>query len=219
LLRRDPERFVIDNPDWDKIVYGFWKKIDYTLTDVGLPHPPPVEGAYLDCLPVDANTLLMFLLFEGEFRVWRAEWKELQDRKKTHVKWSEKPVLKIATDIHEPFVLYGTPSRLFLVTESGTLHFCLNAEKGGRKTELLWTGDPRPIRVVISDAASGKDFAFAPAPKGSAKDVASVYFEISDDLGPVPYDAAKLKEYKPEEQLKTVVEHARFLLAEKKIKP
>jgi hypothetical protein len=214
-----PERFMIDNPELDKIPLAYWKKSGHVPLVTGFKADPVVEGAYVDCLPLNEKSLLLFLLWEQELRAWRAEWKDLEDRKKTYVEWSDKPVLKIATDIHEPFVLYGTPSRLFIVTESGALHLCLNAEKGGRKTEPLWTGDPRPIRVIISDTASGKDFAFAPAPKGSAKEVSSVYFEITDDLEPVVYDAAKLKEYKPEEQLKTVVEHARLLLADKKIKP
>jgi hypothetical protein len=213
-----PDRFVIDNAEWDKIALAYWKKIDYGLDATGIGYHPIVKGAHVDCLPLNEKSMLLFLLWEHELLAWRAEWKDLEDREKTHVEWSDKPVLKIATDIHEPFTLYGTPARLFLVTESGALHLCLNAEKGGRKTEPLWTCDPRPIRVVISDVASGKDFAFAPGKPGSKGD-SSVYFEITEDLDPVVYDPAKLKPAKDDETLKIVVEHARLLLADKKIKP
>jgi hypothetical protein len=213
-----PERFVIDNPELDKIPLAYWKKSGHIPVVTGIHADPVVEGAYVDCLPLNEKSMLLFLLWEHELRAWRAEWKNLDDREKTYVEWSDKPVLTIATDIHEPFILYGTPSRLFIVTESGALHFCLNAEKGGRKTELLWTGDPRPIRVVISDTASGKDFAFAPGKPGT-KDQSSFYFEIAEDLDPVTYDPTKLKPAKDDETLKIVVGHSRLLIADKKIKP
>jgi hypothetical protein len=214
----NPKRFAIDNPEWDKIVIKGWKQLKENPTPRALALDPAIDGAYVDCLPLDAKSMLLVLLWDHKFQAWRAEWKNLDDEKKAYVEWSDKPVLEIATDLQEPFVLYGKPSRLFFVTRSGALHLCLNADKGGGKTELVWTGDPRPIRVVISDVASGKDFAFAPAKPG-AKDQPSVYFEIAENLDPVAYDPSKLKPAKDEETLKIVVEHARLLVADKKIKP
>jgi hypothetical protein len=205
----------------DDIVTDYWRKVGY---GGGGTSAPPVEGAYVDCLPVDDRTLLLFLAWQGELRAWRMEWSDPHDPKRVRVKYTQEPALRVAADIREPFTLYGSPSRLFVVTESGRLYGCRDADKGGQKLKLLWDDKRRPIRLVLSDADSGKDFAFAPAPGGfgsaqSTVYASSVYFEIADKLVLTPYNAAALGEVKPQDPLKAVVAHARLLLDARKIRP
>ena len=53
---------VVD--ELDKIVLAYWKKIHFPPVR-SVFASAPVSGAYVDCLPVDANTMLLFLLWQG----------------------------------------------------------------------------------------------------------------------------------------------------------
>jgi hypothetical protein len=204
-------------PGIDEIVSNYWAKVGYEPAKAGGTGPAPfVEGARADCLPVDSHALLLFVLWEKELRAWRLDWLAKREPGKPWVKWSDKPVLRIATDLEEPFTVYGSPQRLLFVTDSGKLHAWSESPSAEQKTEVIWADRQRPIEVVIGDALSGQAFGFTRAEKGAA--VESVYFELGTKVRPVPYDPSRLKEPKADEPLDSVLEYARVLLAEKKIK-
>ena len=212
LVHRDPDPAAVTIDAFNKIVQAAWKKSPpMDPTEAG-----PVRWTHVDCMPVDANTLLLFLLWKRELRAWRGEWVDMTDPEKARVKWAQEPVLRITTFFDEPFnfYLYGTSACLFLVTETGQLYVSRASENGERKFEVVWNDPERPIRVMISDAESGKDYAFAPAPSDRPEEGQCVYFELAEKVKPVRYDLSRLKPVKVVKPLRTVLPYARLLFGE-----
>jgi hypothetical protein len=200
----------------DAITTRYWNTIGYDPSRAtGIGPPPYVPGASVDCLPVNSHRLLLFVLSGNEISAWTGQWPEKPDRSKSRVTWSDKPALRIVADLKERFTVYGTPARLFFLTESGKLYGCRDADKGGQRVKLLWQDDRQPIRAVIGDAASGNCFAFAPANLDSRAH--SVYFEVGERIEPVAYDPLPLKKPSGDDPLKGLLGYARLLIADKKI--
>jgi hypothetical protein len=103
------------------------------------------------------------------------------------------------------------------ITDEGKVYVARDTKQGKRKLESLWSDDKHKIGVLVTDAKTGKTFAFTKPrdPKAQPKD--EVYFELADPIKPKPFDSAKLTATSAPEPLNTAIQHARFLVAEKLI--
>jgi hypothetical protein len=179
-----------------------------------------VPDAHFDFLPTSKQSCLLFLLWKGNISVWKAEAKWSKERgfwgwHEWQLTWSKTPIEQFTPGFREWFQVYGgKDGSYYFVTQSGKFYVSSKPAKGERKAEAVWTDAKVPIKTVISDTASGKEFAFA-LPAG--KTGQPVYFELAGKITPIKFDPKAIKLPKVEEPLKTVLGYARFLLAEKKI--
>ena len=102
----------------------------------------------------------------------------------------------------------GRISKLLSVVEKAT----------DRTAKPLWIDAKRPIRAVITDTASSSSYAFVEPAKPDDKQAQRVYFQLAEKLEPHSYHPKPIKGIKADEPLKAVLEYARVLLDDGKIK-
>lgn len=208
------------------------------------PPPPrlhtPVKPIFFDVVPTGRRNLLLFVLQDGRIRVWRGKAGKPpaeQLNAEMGVRWSDLVGGPIAADFQGPFRVYVRGGHYYFLTESGRLYVSPKAHdpppaatrlgvpyrrlyvstKTGQRRQRaapLWTDAKRPIRAVITDNASGKTFAFAPAKLGAKS---GVYFELQAKLMPVPYRLKPVKGLKDAKPLRLVLEYVHALRAERRI--
>jgi hypothetical protein len=134
----------------------------------------------------------------------------------TRRKWALVDQLK-NPPFNERFHAFVKGTTYFFLTDSGKVYMSMKPEKGERKMESLWDNDKYPITAALEDADTGKVFLFGKAHKGDmlGKDF---YWELDETVRRVDYDPSAVKPIKTVQPLKTVMEYARFLADEKKIK-
>jgi hypothetical protein len=117
----------------------------------------------------------------------------------------------------ERFHAFVKGTTYFFLTDSGKVYVSKKPDKGERKLESLWDNPKYPIVAALEDADTGKVFLFGKAHKGDmpGKDF---YWELDETVRRVDYDPSAVKPIKTVQPLKTVMEYARFLADEKKIK-
>lgn len=183
-------------------------KWDWTLPPLKVylkPEESLRKPLYYDCLPTAPDSFLLFVLKDMQLIVWQCHQK----------KWSDKPVETIPIDLAEAFTVYSGPngSYFFLTASSGKLLHSVRPEKGERKMTTVWGDAQSPIRILITDVASQKSFAFTEPAKDSMQGK-SVYFELTEKPEPIKYERKGDQE---SELFKKIVQRARLLVAEKKI--
>ena len=138
----------------------------------------------MDYLPIGEARLLFFLVWQQKIRVWQAS----HDAKEGPPRdWEYPPaepvppVYNIPTEWAEPFYVMGSAPDFLFVTESGRLYGWHKA--GLAKQEMIahWQS-ARRIRTLITDAETGKTWAFAAADPGTLK-LAPVYFLLDNEAG------------------------------------
>jgi len=197
-----------------------------------------------DVLPTGEDTVLAFINSDGTMRTW--EGKYIKDKEgRWCTEWNPKVVETFETNLFEPFYVWAKGSDLFFVTCSGQLYYAKKPPAGNeRKMKALWSDGQRrrgihydglvdrviddgsdmyPIRGLIFDADSNRGFAFT-RPKPGYKDQRRFYFEITAPLTPHdypgPHGYPRFKLVKPPDNytLRTLMEYAQFLIAQKEIK-
>jgi|GEM_PF-3413340 hypothetical protein len=118
---------------------------------------------------------------------------------------------------NERFHAFVKGTTYFFLTDSGKVYVSKKPAKGEREMEVLWDNERHPITAALEDADAGKVFLFGKANKGDMLDK-DFYWELDEKVQCVDYDPSAVKPVKTVEPLKTVMEYARFLADEKKIK-
>src|SRR5262249_16692890 len=99
-------------------------------------------------------------------------------------------------------------------TWSGKLYCSPRPGKGERKMSVVWADAESPIRVIITDSATDKAFAFT-EPAKDARQGKTVYFELAEKVTPLPYQ--KKADDRHSWAFEKVVDYARILAGDKKI--
>jgi hypothetical protein len=132
--------------------------------------------------------------------------------------WKEEEVLMMAP-FNEDFHAFTKGGDYYFVTASGKAYVARKPAKGEtRKIELLWGSRRQQIVALITDADAQKTYLFCKATKKDDEKVEDVYFELSAKPSPRSYDLSTVQPVKAEEPLKSVLEYARILVADKKVK-
>ncbi len=203
--------------------------------DVGFPQSRTLWDAHYDLVPEGKTGLVVLMAWKKEIQVWRGTIFPSDTLEKRDLKWANAvkhvpteelpksplplenhPVLRVRTEINEPFRAFQDETHYFFATTSGKLYAC-RCTGDKQKTEFVWNDSQRPIQVVFTDNASNKTYAFTAAPKAPDKDKPAVYFELAAKVQPVPYDPQRLPKAKPDDPLTTMLGYARILLRDKKV--
>ena len=78
----------------------------------------------------------------------------------------------------------------------------------------VWDGKKQPIKAFVTDAGTGKTFLFVPPAKEGGK---RAFFELSAEPKLVEYDPKAVPLPPLDEPHRTILHHARILVALKKI--
>jgi hypothetical protein len=151
---------------------------DHQRFEMQLPPPTP-PGAFFDYLPVANDRVLFFLVWQNNLQFWEGRLDLKSDALARKNPVSRKALGTIPVAWTEPFVVYGVPPHFLLITESGRLFAWRNAGQPNQKLESLWN-EPLRIRVLISDADSGKLWAFTATDPGEKK-LTPLYFLLHLD--------------------------------------
>ncbi len=199
---------------------------ELTYANMVSPTASATHDAHYDFVPAGRERMALLVAWRGELQVWRGalnprpdgrNWVKWDGAIKTAAKdtaalWDFPPSWRARTAVREPFHAFQDRTHLYLVTVSGRLYAC--PQRGG-PTELLWGDRARPIRALVSDAGTGRTFAFTGAGvKGGA-----VYFELAPRPKPVPYDVKGVAARKEGDPLASLGGYAAVLLKAKKVKP
>ena len=134
-------------------------------------------------------------------------------------RWVPKPwALEWSTPaaFEEPFQALALGDDFYFVTRSGAMFRAAKPAKGtDRVLTRVWDGRLRPIKAFVSDAKTGKTFLFVPPAEEGGK---RAFFELSDKPKLVEYDPKLVPMPPLEEPHRTILHHARVLVALKKIK-
>jgi hypothetical protein len=203
------------------------------LEVAGLMPVYSTRDAWFDFLLGNEREIHVLMAWRGELRVWRGvlEPKELP-LEPWGVRWDNfidpmaspdiikrfgapdaRPVLRLRTDLREPFHAFADNGNFYFVTVAGQLHTCKRQGEQPR-TRVLWGDAQRPIVAVICDEASGRAWAFT---SGAGKASPPVWFELVGELRPVAYERTPAMEVKKDDPLPAMLEFARLVVAQKKI--
>lgn len=107
------------------------------------------------------------------------------------------PSQRARTPIRERFAAFSDAGNAYFVTNSGQVHH-LPRKGGPKSTTLLWDDPDRPVGLVVSDAATGRAFAFAlRRPGADPKKKPDVFFLLQPKLAPLPAGAPALSRTSP----------------------
>ena len=242
---KQQQRYKKRYPDSDPGQSHYWSftKARYLWEDVlgiwgdalSFVVPPEFIGvAFCDFLPTSPTGGLLFEVREDWCRVWKATFTWGKDPRH-YSRWTNdtpsfKPVETIdaptKTELKKaylrPFMVLERAGDYYFLTKEGRLFVSAKRAKKNdipRQTEVFWFDDDNPIFALISDANTGRQFAFTKpaAKKESAKPVC---FEIvGDKKEPFPVDAALLKGIEAKAPLKQARLLAQILIDAKKIEP
>jgi hypothetical protein len=200
----------------------------------GLEPVYATRDAWFDFLVGGKGEIHLLMAWRGELRVWRGTL----DLKPTPgdlsgVRWDNaidpmtaadpkerlgsddaKPVMRIPTRIDEPFHAFADAGHFYFVTASGKLH-CCNRRGDKQRTKLLWEDAQRPMDAVVCDSATGKAWGFT---SGAGKELPPMWFQLAAELRPATYDRRPGMGVKKDDPLPGMLEYARLLMAEKKVK-
>lgn len=203
--------------------------------------PWAITDAFFDFLLSDKNEIHTFVAWRGQLYVWRgivedkAFSKKRDDVIKMHsddsyIKWDNvlpakpadnrtntRPALRLDTKMREAFMAFQSKNHFFFVTESGKLYATLK-HGDQKRTESLWDNFSSPICAVLHDTVCNKTFAFTKPARQGDKEGRNVWFELAPKLEPISYDPKKIPQWKSSDPLPTMMEYARILLREMKIK-
>jgi hypothetical protein len=150
-----------------------------------------------DFLPAADRKVYLFRAWKGQLLVWRGKQAldrlDLADEEGTGTRWENEvkteggdfnypPLARLRTELSEPFLAHGDASHFFFVTRSGQIHGCARTAIGGR-TRVIWQDPRRPVRLLLTDAATDRTFAFAYPDRPSA-DAPDVYFPLAEKIVP-----------------------------------
>jgi hypothetical protein len=134
-------------------------------------------------------------------------------------KWEERPWVKhesIEVGFREPFQALGRGQDYYFVTRSGKLYRAPQAARvRPRRLEAVWDDPKRPVTAFLTDADAGRTFLFVPAKPAGGQ---PAFFELAPKPELVEYDPAAVPRPKVAEPRRTLLHHARILIALKKIK-
>ena len=86
----------------------------------------------------------------------------------------------------QPFHVFGSGPTFFFILEDGSLY--VSERKGkGRTWERLWGRERPPIRVVLTNTATGKTYAFAERGPANGNVMVGLYFELTREPKPAIY--------------------------------
>ncbi len=124
-------------------------------------------------------------------------------------------VEQIQPPFSERFQVFAQGTTWFFVTDSGKVYAGKKPAKGkARKLEPWWSDPVRPIIAVVQDTETGRTFLFARAARKADKDF---YVELGERPVPRPFVPADLKAVVTLDPLKTMMQYAGLLVADKKI--
>ena len=193
---------------------------DVLQPPVGQPFLP-TSGVFFDVYPsADNKRLRLFVLDQDQMRVWDGTAKRGIDAYWI-MDWGneEKEVERFASPFKEAFTVFVRDKDYYFVTEYGDVYLSRPpAEKQERKVEKVWDGRRQPVHALITDAGTDKVWCFVEPFFTDKPDEERVYFELSAKPDPKPYKLKKIEKPKIDEPLKSVLEYAHVLQADKKIK-
>jgi hypothetical protein len=193
------------------------------------------RDAWFDFLVGDKGEIHALVAWRGELRVWRGVLRLGGPEDEPTVRWDRaikpqplgpggawgetlpdaEPVLRVGSDLREPFHAFQDAGHFYFVTVWGRLYACgKRADK--QRVRALWKDADRPIRAVVCDGASGRAWAFT---AGAGTDSPPVWFELAAEVRPHPYERGPGLEVQAEDPLPGMLAHARLLLAAKEIQP
>jgi hypothetical protein len=180
--------------------------------------PIPTPGVFFDAYPIASDRIMLFVIDGDTLRVWSGTTKD---------KWvgywrmdwgkDDKESESFKSPLKEAFTVFVRDKDYYFVTESGDIYLAKAVDKGQRKVEKVWDGKRQPVHALITDASNDKVYCFV-EPSAADKDEERVYFELSAKPEPTKYQLKKIEKPKIAEPLKSVLEYAHVLQADKKIK-
>ncbi len=193
------------------------------------------KNGYYDLVPQGADGLVVLLAWRKEIRVWSGEnFKEAKDKPCQKLRWVNdgriakpgleiklndepliQPIMRVRTEISEPFRAFQDKTHFFFATSSGKLHACIR--ENAKKTGLVWDEPKRPIRMLFTDNTTQKTYAFTTPTDPANKHTPAVYFELAPKAEPIPYDIKSIPKPKEDDPMATMMAYARILLREKKV--
>jgi hypothetical protein len=183
--------------------------------------PPPAEGVFFDLYPIKGDRVLLFVHQYDKIRVWSvtATWDE------KHCEWDmdyggkdDMEVERFKSPLMDAFTVFVRGGDYYFVTEYGDVWLARAVDKGERKMEKVWDGRRQPVHALITDATNDKVYCFVEPFFTDKQDEERVYFELSAKPEPTKYKLKKIEGVKIEPTLKSVLEYAYVLQADKKIK-
>lgn len=158
-----------------------------------------------DLVPGPGNEVSLFLAWRGELRMWRGRLTPPKESplalEEPPIKWEgarvvdyytevHPPVFRIKADLKEQFFAHPGGKDFFLVTQSGKVH---RLRQDGKKwrLDLVWADKARPVRLLVTDSKRDRTFAFAHSRGRPTKEAPDVYFPLSGEIKPVPYERAE----------------------------
>jgi hypothetical protein len=132
--------------------------------------PLESEANCNDYIPINANELLLFTIFEKKFFVHLGLAKNFGEDSKTW-KYSITPLF------FEPFRAFCVKDDFYFVTKSGSVFVWRRPGKADEKMETVWSKKSSPVQVVFEELDGKKTYAFtqtAGAQKGEG-----LFFELA----------------------------------------
>ncbi len=176
--------------DYGRLIQGqSLAPIDQAVHEAGyLPEDPKTHkllaGIYFDVLPVDAISPLAFVLEKNRLRVWRSRGKYDIKNHVWRLEWDLPEAETIAVHFPpEPFHVFGTEQRYYVLTDSGQVYVSDNPIVGARTMDTARrpSSEPRqPITTFVVDPVANRHHAFALDPSGESV----AYWELGKQLTP-----------------------------------
>jgi hypothetical protein len=127
-----------------------------------------------------------------------------------------RPVLRLRCELREPFQVYQDADHFFFATVSGELH-ALHKRAERPRLWKVWGDSRRPLAALLTNTASGKTFAFTASCGRARPEAPDVYFELSGQVSPIPFDRARIPADSEQDPLSRMMGYARVLLHDRKV--
>ncbi len=189
-----------------------------------------VLAAPWDGLPGRGNTAYCFLAWQGELFLWHGRPKPSEGKREyddpeiwdgpggiARKGMRHAPIIAIKADLKEQFQAHTDGKDFFLVTASGAVHRLTQRGKEW-KLEPSWRGAARPVRLLVTDDATGRTFAFAHRAGPLTEELPDIYFPLAGKMTPAAYKRDEASPAKASDSEAALLAGARLLIKKGEIK-